>query len=72
MNKNDGVEGLIDDGPLLVPDLGIGEQQRGVEVAEEQGLGEAERLRAGEEQLLGLLLLLLDLGGGECHVILPT
>ena len=36
-------------------ELGIGEEQRGVEVAEEQALGEAQRLRAGEEQFLGLL-----------------
>src|SRR5262249_9737369 len=46
---------------------GVGEEQLRVEVPKEQALGEAERLRAGEEQLLGLLLLLLDLCGGQAH-----
>src|SRR5205814_7938 len=45
----------------LGAELRVGEQERGVEVADEQPLGEAERLRAGEEQLLGLLLLLGEL-----------
>src|SRR4029079_7998075 len=58
-------EHLLGDGPLFGLQLRVGEQQGGVEVAEEQPLGEAERLRAGEEQFLGLLFLLLDLCGGE-------
>jgi hypothetical protein len=33
-------------------------------MAEEKGLGEAQRLWAGEQQLLGLLLLLFTLLGG--------
>ena len=48
-------------------ELGIGKEQRRVEVAEEQALGEAERLRAGEQQFLGLLVLLVDLRGGQGH-----
>src|SRR5262249_48733896 len=46
---------------------GVGEEELRVEVPEEQALGEAERLRAGEEQLLRLLPLLFDLCGGQGH-----
>ena len=53
--------GLIDDWALLGLDLRVGKEQRRVEVAEEQPLGEAELLRSGEEQLFGLLLLLFHL-----------
>ena len=36
-------------------------------MAEEQPLGETQRLRAGKQQLLGLLALLIDLLGGQGH-----
>jgi hypothetical protein len=50
----------------------IGEQQRGVETAEEKSLGEAKRLRAGEKKFLGLLTLLINLRGGKSHDCLGT
>ena len=53
----------IDARLLFRLELRIGEKQRRVEMAEEQGLGEAQRLRAGEEQFLGLLFLLVKLRG---------
>ena len=42
----------------------IGENQRAIKVPKEQRLGKAERLRPGEEQFLGFLLLLGQLSSG--------
>src|SRR5262249_53910541 len=50
-------------------ELRIGEQQRPIEVAEEESLGKAERLRSGEEYFFRLSLLLLELCGGQSHVV---
>jgi hypothetical protein len=52
---------------LFTAQRGIGKQQRGVEMAEEQTLGEAKRLRTGEKEFFGLLTLFIDLRGGESH-----
>src|SRR5262249_25388534 len=50
-------------------ELRIGEQQRPIEVAEEESLGKAERLRSRKEDFFRLSLLLLELCGGQGHVV---
>ncbi len=58
---------LIDLAALFGWQVGVGEQQGTVEVAVEEALGKAERLRSGEQQLLSLLLLLCHLFRGQRH-----
>ena len=41
-------DGLLDDCPFLWLELRVGEDERCVEVSEEQALGEPERLLAGK------------------------
>src|SRR5262249_55872751 len=50
-------------------ELRIWEQQGSIEVAEEESLGKAERLRSGKEYFFRLPLLLLELCGGQSHVV---
>src|SRR5262249_28313093 len=56
---------------LLRPDLRIREDEVRLEVTEKQALREAQVLRPGEQNLLRLLLLLLDLRGRQRHGFLP-
>ena len=61
----------VDDRRSLRASVRDREKQRAVEMAEEQGLGEAERLGPREEQFLGLLLLLGEFILCQHHVLGP-
>ena len=61
----------VGDLALLGGQLRVGEQERRLELAQEQPLGEAQRVLLGEEQFLGLLALLIDLRGSEGHDSVP-
>ena len=43
-----------------------------MEVPKEQCLGKAKGFRSREEQLLGILLLLIKLCSGQCHEFIPN
>src|SRR5262249_34974952 len=58
---------LFDRLTFLQLDLRVREDQGRIEMTEEQPLGEATRLRPGEQQLLRLLLLLFQLLWRQCH-----